>query len=56
MTKEAIAARREYKRLWAKKNPDKIKAQQRRYWEKRGLQAAAVTGQADKEEAAPPKE
>ena len=53
MTKEAIAARREYKRQWAKKNPDKVRAQQRRYWEKRGQEAAGA-GQADKEKTATP--
>lgn len=30
----AAEARRAYKREWARKNPDKIKAQQKRYWEK----------------------
>lgn len=40
MTEQAIKARREYKRKWAQDNPDKVKAQQARYWEKR---AAAQT-------------
>lgn len=34
MTETAAEARRAYKRKWAKENPDKIKAQQERYWEK----------------------
>lgn len=34
MTKEALEARRAYKRAWAKKNPDKVKAAQERYWAK----------------------
>lgn len=34
MTNEAIEARRAYKRKWAKKNPDKVKQQQERYWQK----------------------
>lgn len=35
MTESAKAARREYKRQWAKNNPDKVRAQQERYWNKR---------------------
>ena len=35
MTNEAIEARRAYKRKWARENPDKVKAQQERYWAKR---------------------
>lgn len=34
MTEQARAARRAYKRAWARKNPDKIKAQQERYWQR----------------------
>ena len=34
MTDEARAARNAYRREWAKKNPDKIRAQQERHWEK----------------------
>lgn len=41
MNNAAAAARREYKRQWAKKNPDKIKAQQERYWSKKADQTAA---------------
>lgn len=41
MTNTAAAeARREYKRNWAKKNPDKVRAQQERYWAKRAAEAA----------------
>jgi DNA polymerase III delta prime subunit len=32
MTEAAKAARREYKKQWAKANKDKVKAQQERYW------------------------
>ena len=32
---EALRARREYKREWNRKNADKVRAAQRRYWEKR---------------------
>lgn len=34
LSKEAIEARRKYKREWARKNKDKVKAAQERYWEK----------------------
>lgn len=35
MTEQALKLRREYKRKWAHKNPDKVRAAQQRYWEKR---------------------
>ena len=41
MTEQAAAARRAYRRKWAKANPDKVKAQQERYWTKKAAQAAA---------------
>ena len=34
-TKEAIELRREYYRAWRKKNRDKIKESNQRYWEKK---------------------
>lgn len=34
MTKEAQEARRAYRREWARKNPDKVKAQQERHWQR----------------------
>ena len=34
MTETAKQARREYRRAWAKRNPEKIKAYQERYWKK----------------------
>ena len=40
MTEKAKEARRAYKRKWARENPDKIKAQQERYWTKRAEQMA----------------
>lgn len=40
MTDEAIEARRAYKRRWAREHPDKVREQQRRYWEKRAQQQA----------------
>lgn len=39
MDNAAAEARRAYKREWAKKNPEKIKAQQERYWQKKAAAA-----------------
>ncbi|MBR6571494.1 MAG: phosphatase [Clostridia bacterium] len=36
----AIQARREYQRRWRKANPDKVREQNRRYWEKKAHEAA----------------
>ena len=47
MTEQAIAARRAYKRQWARDNPDKIKAQQERFWAKK---AEEMARQAEQEE------
>lgn len=52
MTDAAAKARNAYRRAWAKKNPDKVKAQQQRYWAKKAAEAAAQT----KTEAATPKQ
>lgn len=41
MTEEAKAARRAYARAWARSNPDKVKAQQERYWKKKADQMKA---------------
>lgn len=35
MTERAREAKRAYQRKWARANPDKIRAAQARYWEKR---------------------
>lgn len=35
ISKNGAAARREYMRQWRKKNPDKVRATQNRYWERR---------------------
>ena len=40
LSEEAIAARREYKKKWAHNTPDKIRAQQERYWQRRAEQQA----------------
>ena len=42
MTEQAAAARRAYRRKWAKANPDKVKAQQERYWAKKAAAQAAA--------------
>lgn len=42
MTEEAIQARRDYKRRWAREHPEKTKEYQRRYWQKKGQKAAAA--------------
>lgn len=47
MDKAAVEARRAYKRKWAKDNPDKIKAQQERYWKKKAAEAAAEQEQTE---------
>lgn len=41
MNEAAAEARRAYKRKWARDNPDKVKAQQERYWARQAAKAAA---------------
>lgn len=41
MTEKAREARRAYKRKWAKENPEKVQAQQERYWAKKAAEAKA---------------
>ena len=53
MTPEALEARRAYKRAWARKNPDKIKAQQARYWEKQAAMKTDEEEQDDEEKTKP---
>lgn len=48
MNEQAKAARRAYKREWAKQNPEKVKAQQERYWTKKAAAAADAQGQTQK--------
>lgn len=38
MTEQAKEARRAYKRAWNKRNPDKVKDYQERYWNKKAEQ------------------
>ena len=35
LTEQAKEIRREYKRQWAHNNPDKVKAHQEKYWERK---------------------
>ncbi len=53
MTKEAIEARRAYRREWARKHPENVKAQQQRYWEKKAREAAAAQTQKAAQETRP---
>lgn len=41
MTKEANDIRKAYYREWRKKNPDKVRESNRRYWEKKAAEAVA---------------
>ena len=43
MNEAAKEARRQYKRNWNKANPDKVRAYQERYWNKKAQEAAAQT-------------
>ena len=45
MTEQAKEARKAYKREWARKNPDKVKAAQERYWNKKAVEAGKVKGE-----------
>ena len=42
MTDKAKEARRAYKRKWQRENPEKVRAQQERYWNKKAEQAKAA--------------
>lgn len=39
MTEQAKEARKAYKREWYRKNPDKIKEYQARYWERKAAES-----------------
>lgn len=47
LSEKALEARRAYKRKWNKENPDKVRAAQARYWERK----AQETEEAEKAEA-----
>ena len=48
MNEQAREARRTYKREWNRKNPDKVKAAQARYWERKAQAARDAQESADK--------
>ena len=52
MTDAAKEARRQYKRQWAKNNPEKVKAQQDRYWAKRAAAQAEQEQEPEEREGA----
>ena len=52
MTDAAKEARRQYKRQWAKNNPEKVKAQQDRYWAKRAAAEAEQEQEQEEKEGA----
>ena len=43
MTEAAKEARRAYRREWARKNPDKVRASQERYWLRRAEEVKRQT-------------
>ena len=43
-SEEAREAQREYNREWARKNPDKVKEKNRKYWERRAAKEAEEKG------------
>lgn len=45
MNDKARAAKNAYHRAWAKKNPEKVKAQQERYWERQAEKAQQTAAQ-----------
>lgn len=47
MTEQAAAARRAYKREWARKNPEKVKQYQQNYWSRKAAETAAAETTAD---------
>ena len=45
LSEQAKEARRKYKREWARKNPDKVRAAECRHWEKVAAREAAQAGE-----------
>lgn len=56
MNDAAKEARRAYKRQWQRDNPDKVKAYQSRYWDKKAREAAEANAGSDPQEGAPKQE
>lgn len=49
ISEAALEARRAYQREWRRKNPDKVRAQADRYWERKATAAKVVEEKADGE-------
>lgn len=47
MSEAAREARNAYKRKWAKDNPDKVKAANLRYWERKAQEAEAFSADSE---------
>lgn len=47
MSEAAREARNAYKRKWAKENPDKVKAANLRYWERKAQEAEAFSADSE---------
>ena len=52
MTEQAKAARRAYKREWNRKNRDRVKAAQARYWERKAQAAQDQQQEQEKQQEA----
>lgn len=50
MTEEARRALNAYRREWARKNPDKVKAMTERYWEKKAREQKAAEVEKERED------
>ena len=50
MDEKALEARRAYKREWQRNNPDKVRAQQERYWKKKAAAKEQGQGAANEQE------
>lgn len=48
LSKAAKSIRNEYYRQWRAANPDKVRAKNRRYWEKKAAKAAEETNEQTK--------
>ena len=46
----ALEARREYQRQWRKKNPDKVRERNRKYWERRATRMVAEVNNEQKKD------
>ena len=53
MTDKAKEARRAYKREWNRRNRDKVKAAQERYWSRKAAEAEAAEASKDAEAGKP---